>query len=187
MASDQIPFQQWIVSTKEVEIGRGRSSDVCLPHRSVSRLHARVRQAADGFLLEDFGSTNGSFVDGCRVNGTAPLLDGVQVLIGDIALDAKLVEAAQQIVQTPAAPTGADTILVDPPELPLASDCNGPDPVALDAPDQQTPPRGRPRSLDALAPQDPAVPSEAQADSSAAPFELVRTAEELSGRLHVVA
>jgi pSer/pThr/pTyr-binding forkhead associated (FHA) protein len=48
-------------------IGRHPDSDVVLEHRSVSGRHAVVSRTADGLLLEDQGSTNGTFVNGKRV------------------------------------------------------------------------------------------------------------------------
>ena len=36
-----------------------------------SRVHARLTVAADGVVLHDLGSTNGTWVDGRRLEGTA--------------------------------------------------------------------------------------------------------------------
>jgi len=55
------PFDQG-----RVVIGRGRSADVRIPHRTVSELHATLSQEHGGFSLCDEGSTNGT-----RVNGEA--------------------------------------------------------------------------------------------------------------------
>jgi DNA-binding NtrC family response regulator len=49
--------------------GGGRTRlDVRVPGRSMSASHARLRPCADGWILEDTGSTNGSFVNGYRIN-----------------------------------------------------------------------------------------------------------------------
>src|SRR5439155_26833213 len=47
--------------------GRDPRNDVALDHPSVSRLHARLVRYAEGFAIEDHGSTNGTFVNGTRL------------------------------------------------------------------------------------------------------------------------
>jgi diguanylate cyclase (GGDEF)-like protein len=47
----------------EISIGRGRESDIYLDSDGVSRKHARiVRQGGTDFVIEDLGSTNGTFL-----------------------------------------------------------------------------------------------------------------------------
>jgi ABC-type multidrug transport system ATPase subunit/ABC-type multidrug transport system permease subunit len=48
-------------------IGRGKDCDLVVPEAVVSSRHCRLTQLADGFLLEDLGSRNGTFVNGVRV------------------------------------------------------------------------------------------------------------------------
>ncbi|MCB1057147.1 MAG: ATP-binding cassette domain-containing protein, partial [Acidobacteria bacterium] len=47
-------------------LGRDVGNDLVIDHPLVSRHHARIRRGAEGFVLEDLGSTNGTFVDGRR-------------------------------------------------------------------------------------------------------------------------
>jgi DNA-binding NtrC family response regulator len=49
------------------QAGSGRRLDLRLPGRAVSALHARLLRTADGWGLEDAHSTNGSYVNGVRV------------------------------------------------------------------------------------------------------------------------
>src|SRR5881394_2460590 len=67
-----------------LEIGRrpgsaeGRTSLV-LADRTVSSLHARITrmpESPDGFVIQDLGSTNGTFADGRRIEGTTGLPSG---------------------------------------------------------------------------------------------------------------
>jgi ABC-type multidrug transport system ATPase subunit len=74
---------------KAVEIGSelalGRAlgqAGLELSHPSVSRRHAIVRPSAGGHEILDLGSTNGSFVNGARVNGSLRLSIGDRVDIG---------------------------------------------------------------------------------------------------------
>ncbi len=62
-------------------IGRGAEADVQLTDTGVSRRHAEVRRVGDGAEVHDLGSTNGTWVNGQRVQ-TAGLRDGDRVLVG---------------------------------------------------------------------------------------------------------
>ncbi|NMO22422.1 FHA domain-containing protein [Pyxidicoccus fallax] len=63
-------------------IGRGREVTLRLRDRAVSRTHARILHGEDGFTLEDLDSPNGVFVNGQRVRGRAPLVDGDVIELG---------------------------------------------------------------------------------------------------------
>ena len=72
-----------------LELGRRAESSaiaaghaVALPDRLISRLHCRLVSRADGWHLEDAGSTNGCWIDGCRVQGSARLSSGALILLG---------------------------------------------------------------------------------------------------------
>jgi hypothetical protein len=59
--------------SKEITlVGRDESCDVVVAEVEVSRQHARITHTPRGYMLEDLGSTNGTYVDGERV--TAPHL-----------------------------------------------------------------------------------------------------------------
>lgn len=71
----------WLSGGKQLAIGRAPDNDVCLPDRIVSQHHARVGATADGaIVIEDLGSTNGTFVNGEPITRRT-LHDGDQVLI----------------------------------------------------------------------------------------------------------
>ncbi len=67
----------------EFNIGRGEASDLCLPHRSISRAHALIL-CRDGFYyLADADSRNGTYLNGKAVgNHYVPLRDGDQIRLG---------------------------------------------------------------------------------------------------------
>ena len=50
-----------------VIFGRDPDVDIIFNHPDVSRRHAIIRSLGEGFMIEDFDSRNGTFVDGVRV------------------------------------------------------------------------------------------------------------------------
>lgn len=68
-------------------IGRDPDSEIALPSDvKASRVHARLTRQGAGYVIEDAGSTNGTFVNGTRINNTLALVPGDTVLVGDTAL-----------------------------------------------------------------------------------------------------
>jgi pSer/pThr/pTyr-binding forkhead associated (FHA) protein len=53
-----------IPADRPLVIGRSRGCDLRLPSSDASRRHAEIVSVAEGTLLRDLGSTNGSFVNG---------------------------------------------------------------------------------------------------------------------------
>jgi len=51
-------------SDRALIIGRSRSCDLRLPSGDASRRHAEIRHTADGYVIQDLDSTNGTFVNG---------------------------------------------------------------------------------------------------------------------------
>src|SRR5215831_11820531 len=66
---------------RDVIIGRGSDCQVQVDRDSVSRRHARIRHEKDEWLVEDLGSTNGTYVGGDPVKEKR-LRDGDLVKIG---------------------------------------------------------------------------------------------------------
>lgn len=65
----------------------GRAADaIGLDDPSLSRKHARFFRMAGGFVVEDLGSTNGTFVDEKRISSPTHLPDGAGVQLGKATL-----------------------------------------------------------------------------------------------------
>jgi len=77
-------------------IGRVEGNDVLLSSGTVSRRHARVFTDSGRCFIEDLNSSNGVYVDGQRIVGTAELTSGSQVRIGDYLLVLKSRSSAGQ-------------------------------------------------------------------------------------------
>lgn len=56
-----------LLGAKPVTIGRGPENEIVIDEPKVSRRHARIEKEGDEFLVVDLGSTNGSWVQGERV------------------------------------------------------------------------------------------------------------------------
>lgn len=65
-------------------IGRAASNDVCIPHASISKLHARVTMSPAGPVIEDAGSSNGTMVNGDAIKSGAVIADGDLVRFGSV-------------------------------------------------------------------------------------------------------
>ncbi|WP_052388745.1 PP2C family protein-serine/threonine phosphatase [Belnapia moabensis] len=67
-------------------IGRVVGNDLVLPAPEVSRNHAVLTVVGEEASLTDLGSTNGTWLDGARLEGNAPLAPGARLAIGPFAL-----------------------------------------------------------------------------------------------------
>jgi len=73
--------------TKEVSMmGRDVTNDVVLGDAEISRQHSRITRTPAGYVLEDLGSTNGTFVNGSPVDGVAPVGFGDELQLGNVRL-----------------------------------------------------------------------------------------------------
>lgn len=64
-------------------IGRDAQCDLAIADMTVSRFHARLERTADGWLLTDLGSTNGTRVNGWRVRDQVPVRAGDLLRFGE--------------------------------------------------------------------------------------------------------
>lgn len=71
----------------DTTIGRAAGCQISLDDTYISQLHARVSPGEGGMLIEDLGSTNGTYVNRARV--TAPVIGGAGDLVqlGGIVLE----------------------------------------------------------------------------------------------------
>jgi pSer/pThr/pTyr-binding forkhead associated (FHA) protein len=91
----------------DVTLGRDPGSTVVLSDPSVSRLHARISAGnGEGPLVEDAGSSHGTFLDGVRVAGPVPLHDGARLRLGDSELAVERRRDAAEAGRTIVVPAG---------------------------------------------------------------------------------
>ena len=74
------------VMTQQV-IGRQSDCDIAIPSEEISRRHAQVKPTPVGLMVEDLGSSNGTYINGQRVQqgllkpGEELRLDNIRFLL----------------------------------------------------------------------------------------------------------
>jgi diguanylate cyclase (GGDEF)-like protein len=74
--------EMYKVQRRETVVGRGKRADFRVIDDGSSREHFRIRDDEGGYVVEDLGSRNGTFLNGERVNAPSPLRDGDRVKFG---------------------------------------------------------------------------------------------------------
>ena len=72
---------RWLLTEPVTVIGRGSDCDIVITDSGVSRHHLELRITPTGVIATDLGSTNGTFVEGHRIDA-ATLVDGNQLTVG---------------------------------------------------------------------------------------------------------
>lgn len=67
----------------QLTVGRDSTNEVAINDAEVSRRHARLTFQGGKYVLEDLGSTNGTFVNGQRLSGPRVLKPGEVVSFGE--------------------------------------------------------------------------------------------------------
>ena len=76
--------------TNEITVGRAPSCTIMIPDDTfVSQLHARLYRTADGTIVEDLGSTNGTYLNGGRIAAAQLVAKGDRLQIGSTILEAQ--------------------------------------------------------------------------------------------------
>ncbi|MEN8173781.1 MAG: FHA domain-containing protein, partial [Chloroflexota bacterium] len=76
MQTGPTPNKSFTLSKQEIIIGRDADADIVINVAEVSRRHTRLRLEANGYVVEDLGSTNGTFVNDSRLAGPVTLRPG---------------------------------------------------------------------------------------------------------------
>jgi two-component system, cell cycle response regulator len=74
--------QRYALNNTPLVVGRGEDCDIRINDHSVSRRHARIEPAGEGYTVLDQGSTNGTFVNDVQT-ARAKLRDGDYLRIGN--------------------------------------------------------------------------------------------------------
>lgn len=73
----------YALDKSEMFLGRDLSNDIVINDPEISRRHARLFVQGSGYIIEDLGSTNGTFVNGQRLMGPNVLRPGDMITFGE--------------------------------------------------------------------------------------------------------
>lgn len=100
--------RRFAIGSAPVTFGRGEDNDIVLADPLVSRLHAELRQEADGYVIADRGSSNGTRVNGVAIT-THHLRPGDEIAIADHRFSFEMkADARDTTVHMPPPPEAID-------------------------------------------------------------------------------
>jgi hypothetical protein len=85
-----IDGKRMVVGPAGVTLGRSRQCDVVLDDANISRQHAEIRPRGGAWVLTDLGSTNGSLINGRRLDHPEVIKPGDEIEIGTSAIKFEL-------------------------------------------------------------------------------------------------
>lgn len=78
---------EWSLDSAAISIGRGTTNEISIDgDEFASARHARIEPRRDGVWVNDLGSTNGTYVNGVKVDRPRKLVDGDVVRAGETEL-----------------------------------------------------------------------------------------------------
>jgi pSer/pThr/pTyr-binding forkhead associated (FHA) protein len=138
-----------LIKTPIVNIGRAEYNDLIIPDESVSTSHAKLQRREGVWVLVDLESTNGTFVDGDRIQADTPIAPGTMVRFGDIQLVFEPTDDALGVAK------GGGTKVIESLKVPPKAPASASTPTA---PPQPTQPPPAPKPSPAPAPKPAATP-----------------------------
>ena len=83
MSQGPQPGKTFVLDRDVLMIGRDPGNDIVIAETQASRQHTRITRQGNFLVLEDLGSTNGTFVNGVRLTAPHTLTNGDVIGIGD--------------------------------------------------------------------------------------------------------
>lgn len=83
MRSGPTPGETFPLEGDQLVIGRDSANAIAINDAEISRKHARLNFQGGKYVIEDMGSTNGTFVNGQRLAGPVVLKPGDVVSLGE--------------------------------------------------------------------------------------------------------
>ncbi len=83
MHSGPLAGKSYPLENDEIFVGRDLSNDIVINDPEVSRRHARFFTQGNNYIIEDLGSTNGTYVNGQRLMGPYVLRPGEVIVFGE--------------------------------------------------------------------------------------------------------
>jgi pilus assembly protein CpaF len=99
-----------------VTVGRYKGNDIVLPRTNISKEHVFIEAQENGtYLVTDNGSTNGTFVNGRRIEGGHICTEADKIYVGDFIIELERVDP-QRISgppRVPPAPPSMDPVMMN--------------------------------------------------------------------------
>jgi predicted component of type VI protein secretion system len=110
MSQGPQPGQTFMLDRDWITVGRDPSNDIVISDPQVSRQHARITHQGHALIIEDVGSTNGTFANGVRLTGSHVLSNGDVIGLGDgVTLTYYEVGVAADVAETVVGRPGSGT------------------------------------------------------------------------------
>jgi len=129
--------------TKEItSLGRDVANDIVIGDPEVSRQHARITRTPGGYVVEDMGSTNGTFVNGERITAPRVLRDSDLVGLSEkvtLSFEAVVPGSDETVVSQAEEPERYPPTVREPMPIPPESKPSPPPAMATPSPRPVTP------------------------------------------------
>ena len=93
--SGKLQGKRLLLPAKEMVVGRDEDCDLRIGSASVSRKHCVIKNSAEGILVTDLGSQNGTFVNDVPIKAPTLLREGDVLRIGSTLLSVPAVQKAK--------------------------------------------------------------------------------------------
>lgn len=123
---------EYELTKPEIVIGRDENADLSVASPAISRRHARLTREGDTYILEDLGSSNGTFLNEQKLSGRHPLKTGDRIRLGQtstLVYEAPTVQASAPTAMhsAPSVPVGVmQTVIGEDPMIFQPSRSSGP-------------------------------------------------------------
>ena len=73
---------EFFLEEGETTLGRSSDNDIVVDYSAVSGRHAKIVRIGENYFIEDLGSSNGTFINGKKINGQYLLNSGDLIGLG---------------------------------------------------------------------------------------------------------
>jgi hypothetical protein len=93
---DSLPETRFVITPAGLTIGRLPPADIIVSGSAVSRSHCKVELSGDKLRVTDLNSTNGTFIDNKRIEGSEMLPVGSVLRVGNVLFEHEVSDRAEQ-------------------------------------------------------------------------------------------
>jgi pSer/pThr/pTyr-binding forkhead associated (FHA) protein len=128
--SEGLTGRSYDLSTVLTTIGRLEDNTFQIPEPSVSSHHCEILLRGEEIIIKDLNSTNGTFINGQKITGEAPVKTGQIIRLGQVEVRLEGEQAAAAAKKMPektvAIPTGVNLSAADQGTKTIVFDKNSP-------------------------------------------------------------